>query len=91
MLGSFGSLIAGGELRMRHINGPALAETPIPAILRHLNRDLDVRGTEKETVLPNFPGHTNDMRATTLKITICPNVTVSEALIFPRTMHDSCV
>lgn len=50
-----------------------------------------MRGTEKETVLLNFPGHANDMRAATLKITICPNVTVSEALIFPLNLPQTMI
>lgn len=50
-----------------------------------------MRGTEKETVLLNFPGQANDMRATTLKITICPNVTVSEALIFPFNLSQTMI
>lgn len=76
---------------MRHTNGPAIPETPTPAILRHLDPDLDVRGTDKETVLLNFPGHTNAMRASTLKITICPNVTVSEGLMFPLNLAQSMI
>lgn len=36
-----------------------------------------------ETVPLSFTGHTNDMRTATLKITICRNATVSEALISP--------
>lgn len=39
---------------------------------------------EKGTAPLNFTAHSNDMRAAALKITICQNVTVSEALIFPH-------
>lgn len=58
-----------------------------PPTIRHLN----VRGTGKETVVLSFPGHSNDMRAATLKITIGPNVPVSGALIFPLNLPKTMV
>lgn len=51
---------------------------PDASFPRHLNQNF---GMKRGAAALNFTGHTNDMRTAALKITVCQNATVSEALI----------
>lgn len=72
-------LIARGASHEPHKHSFRDASTPHPPLPGHLNH---IFGMKRGTAAPNFTGHTNDMRSAALKITVCQNATVSEALIF---------